>query len=408
MGLAAATKTINDLLRSHPPCRLQQQIRKQQVLDGFPMYVDEKTFSQWHIALYKFATMRPLLYVNHQAIQVARAFFTQHADLTIQALVDLPGQITHALFSLLRPGSSWGNEKTLALGKPEHIFEFERMWHPEYQRYCEHVFNHLIRIPLFILGSLKTKNYQNPALATRVGVLESNGLAALTGGFNPILRNAISHGSIAFNLFDITYTDSGSTETLSAPGFSQLFDGLVDTCHAILVALLLFLCDHQSRLVTAGLHTLPLGVRFLFIDAFATQEDFQLLAMIDSTAAQHRKQLNVIGKIETRSRNFQLQEALNVCWNVCNFGGESYDRFGVSFECGTLSNPFVFIDGTQLRDAINNDVPVDKGLSSIVESDRLWFRVPKVAEKIHLWKTILVLQWQLSKRQFINNLRSQG
>lgn len=100
--------------------------------------------------------------------------------------------------------------------------------------------------------------------------------------------------------------------------------------------------------------------------------------------------------------------ALHVCWNVCNFGGKDYDRFGVSFECGTLSNPFIFIDGKHLRDAINNDAPVNKGLSAIVESDMLWFRVPKAAEKIHLWKTILVLQWELSKSQFINNLRNQG
>jgi hypothetical protein len=134
MGSAAATITINDIFRMHPPCQLQQQVRKQQVLDAFPMDVDEKMFSQWHMALYKFATVRPLLYVDYQVIQVARAFFTQHADLTIQALADLPVQITHAIFSLLRPGSSWGNEKILELGKPEHIFEFERIWHPEYQR----------------------------------------------------------------------------------------------------------------------------------------------------------------------------------------------------------------------------------------------------------------------------------
>src|SRR5579859_6425491 len=109
MSQAAAKKTINGLFRAHPPCQLQRQIRKQQVLDGFHMYVDEKTFNHWHLVLYKFATMRPLLYVNHQAIQVARAFFTQHAELTMQALSNLSGQITHAIFSLLRPGSSWGN-----------------------------------------------------------------------------------------------------------------------------------------------------------------------------------------------------------------------------------------------------------------------------------------------------------
>ena len=41
MDPAAATKTIDDLLRLHPLCRLQQQI-----LDAFPMYADEKTFGQ--------------------------------------------------------------------------------------------------------------------------------------------------------------------------------------------------------------------------------------------------------------------------------------------------------------------------------------------------------------------------
>jgi hypothetical protein len=403
-------KSINDLLGTHALCQVQQRLRKQQVFNAFPHYVNDKTFNKWHLSLYQFATIKPLIYINHNSLQIAHAFFSQYADLTVQALVDsdLHTQISHGVFSLLRPSNSWNNEKTLELGKPEKIFDFENVWHPEYQRYCEHVFNHLIRIPLSVLGTLKNKNYQNPALSTRVDILDANGLSILAEGFNAIIRNAISHGSITFNQFNIIYTDNGSTETLTASSFSLLFDSLVDTCHAILVALLLFICDHQTLIITAGLRNLPLGLRFIFIDAFASHEGTQLLSMIESVVLQNKRQLNIVCKIATRSRNVQMLEALNICWTICSFGGDTYDRFGVSFQCMTLSNPFIFIDGLRLREAINKDAIVDSNLSSVIENDRLWFTVPKIAEKFYIWKNMVIPQWEYSKNQLIQELENFG
>jgi hypothetical protein len=401
-------RTINDVFQAHALCQIEQHVRKQHVIAAFSPYVNEKTFRQWHLSLYRFASVRPLMYINHQAVQTAYAFFSQHAQLTVQALTSLQTSTTHAIFSLLREGKSWNREKPLELGDPEHILDFENVWHPEYQRYCEHILNHLIRIPLFIIGSLKGKDYQAPALSTRIGVLSSHGLATLTEGFHAIVRNAISHGATTFNLFDITYMDSGSTESLTASGFSFLFDCLVDTCHAIVVALLLFLCDHQQLIAISNRANLPLGLRFLFIDAFASHRGLQPVAMIESIALQGRSQLNIVCTIDTRSRNLQLHEALNICWNTCLFGGENYDRFGVSFRCGTVSKPFIFINGQKLREAIHTNAVAEMCLPSLIESDMLWFKAPKASEKMFIWKNILVPQWESSKVQFMRELQSKG
>lgn len=401
-------KSINDVFRTHALCQIEQRVRKQKVIAAFSPYVNEKKFHQWHLALYRFATIRPLVYINHQAVQDAYAFFAQHAQLTVQSLTSLQASTTHAIFSLLREGKSWDYEKPLELGAPEHILDFENVWHPEYQRYCEHIFNNLIRIPLFVIGSLKSKDYQSPALSTRISILSSNGMATLTEGFNSIARNAISHGTTTFNLFDIAYTDSGNTEVLTASDFALLFDCLVDTCHAMVVALLLFLCDHQPLIVTSSIANLPLGLRFLFIDAFTSYRGLQQNAMIESIASQGRRQLNIVCTIDTHSRNLQLHEALNICWNTCLFGGGNYDRFGVSFRCGTLSKPFIFINGQKLREAIRNNAVAEICLPSLVESNMLWFKASKALEKMFVWKNILVPQWENGKVQFIRDLQSKG
>lgn len=401
-------QSLNDIFQSYPLCIVEQRLRKQQISESFSDYVDDDTFTPWHFALYKFATVPPLKYTRAETIHIALAFFNQNVELTSQALSHLQREISHAVFSLLRQGSSWSSEEKLALDNPKHILDFEHIWHPEYQRYCEHVFNHLIRIPLFILGTINNKDYQSPALANRVGILSNNGLAHLIEGYDSIVRNSISHGSVSFDVYEITYTDRNQSTSLSASEFAVLFESLVDTCHSILVSLLLFICENQTNIENNGISTLPLGLRFLFIDALASHTGLELLSMVESSVAGNDKQLNISCRIDSKARSVQLMEGMNVCWHSCIFGGDKYIRFSISFDCGMSVSPILFINGQRLLQAVKYNETLQQCQSDLVETALLWFDDSKLKQNIYKWRCIITPLWKTTKRKIVNDWRKMG
>jgi len=288
---------LNEIFKSHVICEVQHSLRKSQVIDAFSDYIDEDSFSQWHLSLYKFETTKPLTYIRREAVEEALAFFNQYPDLAIEAVTTLQRELSHAIFSLLRPGVSWSKEGKLSLDKPEQMAEFESIWHPEYQRYCEHVFNHLIQVPLYVIGARKAKPYLQQPLANRAKLLQTNGLAVLTMGYDSVVRNAISHGNTAFEVTGVRYIDKKDDRLKAAWEFASLFDDLVDTCHSTLVALLLFLCSNRTLFERTGLEKLPLGLRFVFVDAFVSHLGFELLSMVESNTTSTKKQLKPLKRL---------------------------------------------------------------------------------------------------------------
>ena len=401
---------INDVLGSSPIMKNQLELRARQVSEAYPEYASPQDFSPWHLSLWRFATVRPLVYVRRDAVEQARAFFNRHPELTVQGLKASQQQLSHAVFSLLRPGTSWQKEEGLSLDEPTHLVEFDSTWHPEYQLYCEHIFNHLIRVPLFVLGNPTSKPYLRTGfpLPKRVDVLRSNNLGTLTQGYSRIVRNAISHGSTSFELTQIVYTNRDVEERLFAADFGRLFDDLVDSCHSVIVALLLFLCDNQALVEVEGLHNLPLGLRFLFIDAFTSHKNLELVSMGESGTAHGRKQLNIACRIGSRSRSVQLLEGMRVCWNVSVFGGEDYDRFAVSFDCGASVAATMFLDGQRLARAVDSNEPLDRCASEILETSLLWFDASRIATRMYSWSAIAAPGWELAKRQIIDDWRKHG
>jgi hypothetical protein len=296
------------------------------------------------------------------------AFFDQHPDLTIEGVTILQRELSHAILSMLRPGTSWAKESKLSLDRPDQMAEFESTWHPEYQRYSEHVFNHLIQLPLYIIGSKKQKDYLKPALAIRAERLEVNGLAVLTTGYDSVVRNAISHGGTSFEAMGVKYIDKKGDRLLAPWEFADLFDNLVDTCHSILVALLLFLCNHQTLVERIGLDKLPMGLRFIFIDAFSSHAGFKLLSAIEGSTVAAKKQLNIVCKINSRVRWAQMFEGMHTCWNASAFGGKDYNRFVVSFDCGMPVLSSLMLDGDRLQRAIKANETFSECASEIIET----------------------------------------
>jgi len=401
-------KALNEILHSHPICAVQRVLRKYQIIDAFRDYVDADSFAKWHLCLYRFATTKPLSFTEPTVVNEALAFFERQPTSTMDGLTALKRELSHAIFTALRPGASWGREGKVSLEGPDEMAEFESIWHPEYQRYCEHVFNHLTRLPLHVIGGSRGKDYLAPTLANRVELMRKNNLAALTAGYDSVVRNAISHGSSSFESTGVRYSDQKNDRLLAGWEFADLFDGLVDTCHSIIVALLLFLCRNQSLVEEAGLHRLPLGLRFIFVDAWSSHRGLQLLSMIETNTASPKKQLNVVCRINSRARWAQLFEAMHTCWNASVFGGRDYSRYFVGFDCGMPVLTSVILDGANLLRAIEGNEALDTCGPGMIEASLLWYDTSGLGRRLYSWKCWLPIQWQIAKRDFIDGRRRAG
>jgi hypothetical protein len=408
MTESVSNQSLNEIFKSHSICEPQCALWKAQILEVFSDYVNDASFTKWHLSLYRFATTKPLMYLQWQVIDEALAFFNQHPDLTIEGVTTLQRELSHAVFSILRPGVSWTKEEKLSLDRPDQMAEFDSIWHPEYQRYCEHIFNHLIQLPLYIIGSQKGKDYLSPALPNRVDRMQANGLGALTTGYDSVVRNAISHGSTGFTVNGVKYIDRKDDKLLASWEFANLFDNLVDTCHSILVALLLFLCEHQTLVGGTGLHKLPLALRFIFTDAFSSHLGFGLLSMMESGAIGSKRQLNIVCRINSQVRWAQMLEGMHTCWNASIFGGKDYNRFFVAFDCGMPVFSSLILNGDELQRAIRTNEALDKCAPSIVETRLLWYDGSRLERKLYAWKNHLPVRWQITRREIIQNWRDCG
>jgi hypothetical protein len=299
-------KTINKTMASHPIAETENKLKEIQINSAFEEWIGLSTFNRWHLCLYKFATEKPLCYTNPNVINDTLNILRTNRKLVAPALSAHAEELSQAVFSLLRPGSSWGKEQLLSLDTPDDFSAFESIWHPEYIRYCEQIYNHLIQIPLEILGQIKHKQYTDEALANRVKKLSDFGLSTLTNGYNSTVRNSISHGHVSFGLLDIAYIDKNKKDVLDAYEFSNLFDSLVDTCHSILIAMLLFICEDREEFEKVGLSKLPLGIRFLFVNGFTCHKGTRVLSFIENQIQNNKKQLNIICRIETKSRQIHI------------------------------------------------------------------------------------------------------
>lgn len=401
-------RPLNEIFASPPICGIQRSLWKTQILNAFSKFVNESSFKKWHLCLYKFATVKPLTFVRWKAIDEALTFFNQYPDLTFDGIEALQRELSHAIFSLLRPGASWTKEEKLSSDRPEKMAEFESIWHPEYQRYCEHAFNHLIQLPLYVIGSRKRKNYLAQTLANRVNLLKTNGLAELATGYDSVVRNAISHGGTSFELTGVKYIDKTDDRLLASWEFTSLFDSLVDTCHSILVALLFFLCEQQTLVEGMGLHRLPLGLRFLFIDAFSSHSGFRLRSAMESDIIGPKRQMNIVCKINSKARWAQIFEGMHTCWNACNFGGEGYNRFFVSFDCGMPVLSSLILNGDEMQRAIKTNEVLNKCASKVIETSLLWYDASSLERRLYFWRSALPIRWQITKMEIVKSWRDGG
>lgn len=391
----------------HPLIGASGRMRRRAVASAFGHWVDVDTCPIASLALYPFTSTPPLSYVNEQAVARVLDLLERNPETTLGCLAELNLQLSHAIQSLLRPGTSWGQEDRLEVNSPKKLLEFEQIWHPEYQRYCEHVYNHLIRVPLGILGRARGKDYQKPKLSNRVELLKQNGLDALTLGFDGCVRNAIAHGTTNFGTQSIRYIDEKQTRDIWPNRFGELFDDLTEGCHAILVAILIWVARNWGWIESAGAHQLPSGVRRLLLQGWTEHPGLVIHSVLEADIPTESAQANVYCSSTTRSRMVHVLDALTIASGVYYFGGDRYERVLVHIDCGA-GVPSLAVFRTEALAALRKDGFSEEALTDAAGDSLLWHDVSGPRRRLWAFRNVLALTWREYKHEVVSNWRRGG
>ena len=137
---------------------------------------------------------------------------------------------------------------------------------PVYLKLYEEVADPLFVPFLSILQGISLKNpephYADLKIRSKMEVLESCRLGCLTRNCRPTVRNAIGHGGVFFEQFEVVFRDDkGNEERFLESEFPTLVISLVDDLNAIMLALDLFFMHEVYSWKDHDLHTLPVSFK---------------------------------------------------------------------------------------------------------------------------------------------------
>lgn len=389
--------TINDLININPVTKTEQITRRRKVRNRFGAYLPAQCPEPWDLMLYPFTATVPLKYFNFgNAIRLG-IFLERHRDTVLDALREFDNDFSHAVATLLQPSTTLGLEGKQPLNSAKEYSDISKIWHPEYQRYVEHAYGHLINIPLHVLEVKNSKQYCNQALAKKVEFLTDDlKLPFLAWGYRQIVRNAISHGRVRFVLAGIEYQDVTLTgelkkEVLANRELRTLFDNLVASCNEICVALILFLLHHWKTVEARGLENLSRGLLHLALTGVGTNQTLTISHLFESDLGPNQKQLNLTCSTKIVSRLWQTYTALNLTSLVQDLSSSRYQRLAISFDCGRSLEPMIIINAKRLHEARKQNG--EANLSEIIESNLLWYDTPR-------WYLGLINRWTIYRAVF--------
>jgi hypothetical protein len=376
----------------------------------------EARFGEWlgsdssplaSLGLSVFVGQEPLAYINDDVIRTTLPLLEQDFTTTLNVLREYDLPLTHAINSLLREGSSWGQEHRLEVRSPIRLLEFEQIWHAEYQRYAEHIFNHLIRVPLGVLGTLRKKDYAGPRLAVRIDVLKQNKLDVLARGLDPVVRNAISHGTTIFGTDAIRYVDAKTSKDLSPSAFGTLFDDLVETCHGLVAAVLIWAVRHWPEVAKAGTQMLPGGIRRVLMQGFIEHPGLRITSVIEADFPVQLSQVNVFCTSSTRARTTHLVEAVWIAAAMVSFGASSTEWILVHVECGAGVPSLVTLKVKTVQRLLDEGFSEELAKEA-VQGSFLWHDTSALRQRIWTYTTAARLVWERMKEETVSEWRERG
>lgn len=385
--------TFADIYQKHSISKMQQSSVKPLLIKRLSLLSEIDVEDEYVYAFRIFLDHSSLKYFNTELAERIVEFFEENTALSIEAFEKYSSEISKAGFSLLRDKVPKSSEESLTLDSPDDISKFDTLWHPAYQRTCEHVFNHFIKIPLYVLGQLRSKDYISLALSNRSKILQEHFLAESIAGYNSVVRNAISHGGIEYLHGSIRYIDSRDSIEMFPHDFAKLLDALTDECGAYLFASILFL-TRQCRKKQAILSKIPLIHKHLLLSGLANHPRLHIHHLYESVTINNDYQLNIQCTIGSKSRSVHLFESLYIAYLIQTWFQNTYSRIAISIDCCGSINASIFINGKALSESIEAAKSIEES-KDVLETNMLWYDTSGFFRHIYFWLCLLQLQKQL-------------
>jgi len=373
-----------------PRSRILPKLRAARVADSA-----RKRFREWLpsdvridllVSLEPFITSRPLCYYNPKVVQLCLAILENDAHATSKALRKHSLDLTHAILSLFRQGENARRETAIEILTPARIDEMERVWHPDYQLYIEHIYNHLLTVILEVLGRANGKDYASLSLGKRLEILESLKLAELAQGASSTVRNAIAHGRVKFGHSEVVYAATNDEVRLTPAALVRHLDRLADISASVVVALLLFLARNPVFADSRHVAGLPLGIRYLLVKGATEYCGFSVESASESEI-EGRPILNLYCACKSRSKMVHRYDGLCAASQALYYGGQGYAQITVSIDCSASVPTFSPYKVPEMKAALAPTAPLELlGRTLDGKRERLWYDASALSRKFYTFR----------------------
>jgi len=235
--------------------------------------------------------------------------------------------------------------------------------HPTYLRMIESVLCPILSIAAYFSRIDKGSGTDGLNIFQVIEELKDTDLNEVTKPYSQIMRNGVAHGGITYLQDEIRYRDSkGNEDKKDVHEIIRIFDDLVDTCNALIIALSVFLLTHQA-------YGYKLPQQLLINELIEETENpwWEIIGCLPSELTQ-MNQLIIFARSRTmffdKIRFFAIQSCL-----LAGTLAPGYDRYFMSIRSQTSTLGCVSFDGRKLKQVHENpDSPFEDYIRTIEDN----------------------------------------
>lgn len=396
---------LAELLLSNPLGEAHLAGVRRVARERFATYLADDSDEGMLPALARFAGEVPWRYWRAETVDAALALLERDHQRTLAALRARGEVVARGIDGLLAPSQIWSREDSLYEGSFTDASVLLLEFHPEYLRVAEHVFGNLICLYWSIA---KKRGVDGKCeLPGAVAVLCGQGLAALTQGYDDVVRNASAHGGVQVGWPDIQYVNGGHVQEMRVREFLQKFDDLWFTANSLALALLLYMARNPVLLPA---DVIPTPISVMSAVARSAHPGMQFRGAVESSFEAVGRQLHVGMITDMRKREAILMDSGRIAANLAVQGVRGYARllFTVGHP-GSNMTDFVVIQGERLRELLEQSAPIDQ-LPEAYDPDStiVWHGEGALAWKRKKWSIIVQSVGRQTLDQVRRNLQDQG
>jgi len=350
-----------------------------------------------HIMFWPFVDIKPFKYIKPEAYNKLSSFLADNTDIAIESILEHRTDITKAIQTYHNMNNILNNEDYISQLTSETIYNFDTVYHFEYIKNTEHVYGRLINIVTSILGKINGKDYKSQVnLSNKLDILRKNDFEILAECSNPIIRNAISHGTVYYETNMVIFVDSNGKEEYFPYEYINILDNLLDTCASILLAFIVFILDSDKALLSSDI---PDGIIFIYLSSLLGYDHFKFINILPYSLAVNKKQIAFFIKTDSNSRSLHQFESIKLAYFLNTRFNHKFSRLVINIDTGKSLVPAMFIDLDKLKEAVQKKSFNDIGKS--IDANLLWYDENKFQSMIWFYKNYFLYNKEKTKNDFL-------